>query len=639
MNVLKRNIDILLVLLVGFALRFTISFTHSYSNDELSAINRLDFESIDQMIETGVKTGDMHPAGVQMFMKAWSHIGGVNELGMRFPFVLFGCFSVWITFLIGRTYVNRQAGLIAALFLALLYFPIMNSEFARPYSPGLMFSLIAAWYYLRILFKTDRSYKDALLMGLAMAAGMYTHYFAFMFIGWMGVSGLVFVKRTSFKYVLIAGAFACLLFVPHISITQYHLSVGGLQWLAPPTADWLFQFLFHAFNESWLVVGVVTMLSVLTFIFSDRFVCVVPRVLWMSAIWFFGIFIVGYIYSITSTPILKFPVMLFALPFFLVLLGSMFSMFRYQAVLTSVLMVVIGYSTIQEKDLYGHMHYELFEEVAEDILSWQETYGEENTYVVYNLNNPNYMNFYANQWGREVKFDWDVLDYGDSERLREDLMHRTENYCIVGYSARHTLVQVFETCREFYPYILDYEKYNNSAVFLLSRWAPENVNQETEILDIFNPMDPPINSPWTYDYNLIEYWEQDSTNHFGASYVLDGEHPYGPEFRIRAGDIENRDEKYIYVKVRAQEHYDLQLTASVSAERDGVPVENQGQVWWYGRDLERMINTKREGYLSFAIPAFLQDDDIIKISLWSRNAMVPSKIGGVTIYLKDNLWN
>ena len=94
MQFFKRHIEIILILLVGLILRFTIAATHSYSNDELSAVNRLQFEGFSDLIEYGVMRGDMHPAGVQLFMKAWSKIAGLNEFGMRFPFVVFGLLSI-----------------------------------------------------------------------------------------------------------------------------------------------------------------------------------------------------------------------------------------------------------------------------------------------------------------------------------------------------------------------------------------------------------------------------------------------------------------------------------------------------------------------------------------------------------------
>ena len=132
-------------------MRFTISFTHSYSSDELSAITRLNFNGLSDILEFGVMKGDMHPAGVQIFEEFWSSLFGTSELALRFPFVIMGVLSIWLTYLIGKTYINKKSGIIAATLLTVMYFPILNSELARPYSPGLLFSLMVAWFWLRLL--------------------------------------------------------------------------------------------------------------------------------------------------------------------------------------------------------------------------------------------------------------------------------------------------------------------------------------------------------------------------------------------------------------------------------------------------------------------------------------------------------
>jgi hypothetical protein len=125
MHLLKRNIDLILILMIGFALRFSVSITHSYTNDELSAINRLRYDSFSDLIEKGVKEGDMHPAGVQVFEKIWSSLFGTSELALRLPFVFFGTASIFLIFLIGSKWFNRKTGIFAAAILAVLYFPIL----------------------------------------------------------------------------------------------------------------------------------------------------------------------------------------------------------------------------------------------------------------------------------------------------------------------------------------------------------------------------------------------------------------------------------------------------------------------------------------------------------------------------------
>lgn len=637
MNFLKRNADILLIVLLGTVLRLTISLTHSYSNDELSAINRLRFDNFSELIETGVKTGDMHPAGVQVFMKLWS-VGGTTEGWMRFPFVLCGIFSIVVLFILGKRWFNRSTGLIAASLLSVLYFPVMNAEFARPYSPGLLICLLIGWWMHKVLFAEVSKYRDAFILGLLFAAAMYTHYFAFLMAGFMGVTGLLFLNKGNIKYYLIAGGTALVLFIPHIPITQYHLSVGGLGWLGAPEKDWLFQFVFHAFNESKIALTLVGLLLLLTLIFRRRIQTYDRKYLLLCVLWFFGTYLVGHILSLVGTPVLKFPVMLFALPYLLLLIGFALSHSKLNDVFPNVpakipfLLLFVGLtSTIVEKDLYGNQHFGLFEEVADHTTEWIEKYGEDDTYVVFNISDPNYMNYYAKQWDKEIDFDWDVIEYSDDYAIRQDLKGRKEQYLILGYSARLTLVNVFETAKEIYPTIVDYHKYNNCAVFLLARTPQKGKVQEVELVSDFSQRK--IDERWRYDEQLTE-------NDF---YVLDSLHPYGPDFVFKKGELDFKG-KYLRISCYGAglEDFQLTVTLSVSRNEQAVLLPN-GDPFWYGHDLDQVLgdNPLAGGsYAQFSLDVFdeLEAEDEVKISFWNRNG-VKVYIGDVRIELLENIWN
>ena len=139
-------------ILTGFVLRFIASFTHTYSSDELSAIHRLNFDSFSELIEVGVKTGDMHPAGVQVFLVFWSKLVGTNELLYRLPFVLLGTASIYLIYLLGKR-INTQTGLFSAGIWSVLLFPVLQSELARPYSPGLFFFIIDSPFDFKIALR------------------------------------------------------------------------------------------------------------------------------------------------------------------------------------------------------------------------------------------------------------------------------------------------------------------------------------------------------------------------------------------------------------------------------------------------------------------------------------------------------
>ncbi|NOQ71697.1 MAG: hypothetical protein GQ574_06835 [Crocinitomix sp.] len=628
----KRNIDIILILLVGFTLRFTISFTHSYSNDELSAVSRLRYTNFSDLLEFGVQNDDMHPAGVQVFMKAWSMVAGKSEIAMRFPFVLFGTAAILVLFLIGKQWFNRKVGLLAAGLLAVLYFPIMNSEFARPYSPGLLISLLVGLYFFRVLFNQEKKWRDAILLGLLFAAGMYTHYFTFLFVGFIGFTGLFFLNKANIKYYAVAGLLGILLFLPHYSITQYHLSVGGLQWLAPPDADWLLQFLYHAFNDSWIIVVCLAIaLGIGFFLKTDR-APFSKRNLALPILWFFGIYLVGHILSYVSTPILKFPVMLFAFPFFLLLIAVVLSKIPKTNILLVALMTICLGSTLVEKDLYGNAHYALFKEPGIKIADWNKEFGAENIYTVYNLNNSNYINFYVDEWGGDsIDFDWINLEFDDDYKLRKELLVRDEEYCVIGFSSRLTLVNLFETVKEFYPTVVDYEQYNNGSVFLMKRGDYDNPARVEKIarFDLFGT------TGFTYNLDKIN---GESKSDF--CYVLDSSNQYGPTYLFQKKELKGIDHYYLKVDVTTDLIQGDKLTVALTGERNGETITHRGENMWIGHDLEDMILSSKSnsGYFAFKIPPYILPMDNLKISLWNRGG-TSIRIQSIQVSMIENIWN
>jgi hypothetical protein len=629
----KRNIDIILILLVGFTLRFTISFTHSYSNDELSAVSRLRYTNFADLLEFGVQKGDMHPAGVEVFMKAWSTIAGKSEVAMRFPFVLFGTASILVLFIIGKQWFNRKVGLWAAGLLAVLYFPIMNSEFARPYSPGLLISLLVGLYFYKVLFNENRKWRDAIILGVLFAAGMYTHYFAFLFVGFIGFTGLFFLNKLNYKYYVVAGLSGIVLFLPHISITQYHLSAGGLQWLAPPEADWLLQFLYQAFNDSWILSVCIGVALIIGFLIKSDRLPFSKRNLTLPALWFFGIFIVGFILSYVSTPILKFPVMLFAFPFFLLLISIIISKIPRSNILLALTMMLCLGSTLIEKDLYGNGHYALFKEPGIKMANWNRAYGAENIYTVYNLNNSNYINFYANEWGGDsIEFDWVNIEFDDDHALRRDLLNRSEEYCVIGFSSRLTLVNIFETVKEFYPEVVDFERYNNGSVFLMKKGDSRNNPGRQKNIAKFSDFGI---SDWIFDQEYAAMYSKEY-----SGYRLDSTNIYGPTYSFRMNELPDVGRFYLKVEIAAELKIGDELTVALSGDRNGESIQHRGENMWIGHDLEEMLlnSESNSSYFAFKIPDYILPTDQLKISLWNRSE-TPIYISRFKISMIENIWN
>ncbi|MFM7054870.1 MAG: glycosyltransferase family 39 protein, partial [Bacteroidota bacterium] len=176
-----------LILLLALALRVYGLTAFSLSNDELSALSRLQFNSFTQLIQDGVYP-DFHPAGTHVFLYIWTSIFGLSEWAVRLPFAIMGAVSVYLVYRVGRSLFSESTGLLASGALAVLAFPLLYSQIARPYSPGLMCSMASVFFLIRFLgYDRDRngetvskgSWLDVIGFIVSVSACMYTHYFSF----------------------------------------------------------------------------------------------------------------------------------------------------------------------------------------------------------------------------------------------------------------------------------------------------------------------------------------------------------------------------------------------------------------------------------------------------------------------------
>jgi len=126
------------IILVGSILRLVQFPDIPFMFDELSAVNRLSFDSLSELLEKGVKK-DGHPAGVQVFLFYWSKLFGISEAAIKLPFIFCGIASIPLIYLLGKKWFSGTTGLLAAACLATLQFPVLYSDIARPYMSG-MFS-------------------------------------------------------------------------------------------------------------------------------------------------------------------------------------------------------------------------------------------------------------------------------------------------------------------------------------------------------------------------------------------------------------------------------------------------------------------------------------------------------------------
>ncbi|MEI8100493.1 MAG: glycosyltransferase family 39 protein, partial [Bacteroidota bacterium] len=247
---------VILVVAVAAGLRFYDLFALPLTNDETSALMRLNAKSVSELLGT-VVWNDGHPMLVQVFLWYWTKWFGTAVWLVKLPFLLCGLGSVILMIRIGIRLGAAWTGLLAAAMLATLQFPLMYSEIARPYAPGLLLSLWAFYVWLRWLevCKTEVAginlwAKPLILLSIAGYLGASNHYFNGLILALLFVSGLVILPRNRWIRYLWPWLLCAALYMHQIGIFMHHLQVGSPGWLQVPTWKSLFKHFMYCFGYS-----------------------------------------------------------------------------------------------------------------------------------------------------------------------------------------------------------------------------------------------------------------------------------------------------------------------------------------------------------------------------------------------------
>ena len=473
---LKKNYDTLLlfVILVAAAwLRFYHLGDISFSNDELSALTRTRFDSFHELMEKGVKV-DGHPALVQVMIWCVIHQFNDDVFTIRLLFALAGIVSVFFLFLLGKRWFGKTTGLLAAAALATLQFPLLYSQTARPYAIGLMFTILFAYAWTRLLFDERKNNGVTALYILSGMGCIYSHYFSFMAAGLIGLSGFFFLKKNTTARYIISNAIIAASFIPSIGIFRQQFGYEGIGgWLPPPDNHFFSRFIFYCFNESWIVTVLFLACPVISFLaFSQRRVW--NKFHWLSLTWFVIPFLIGYAYSVWKAPVLQFSTLIFSFPFLLVFIFSFLPEEGIKKNILSLLTLMVlglcGCSTVIEKKYFSTNHFGVFKELAEKTKAWDEKYGRENILKLFSLSNPEYINYYF----RKLNHDPAISVYTDDEQQKYGVLQSIMDSSRAGYfiyawtNASHAY-ETPEVIMEKFPVVEAQYNFFNSQITLFRK--------------------------------------------------------------------------------------------------------------------------------------------------------------------------
>lgn len=176
----NKNKLLMIIIASGFFLRVVNLSKESIWVDEgftyqLSKLNLISY--LENVLHT---LRNILPPLYFFSLHYWTMIFGYSEFSLRLPSVLFGTFSIFLIYKVGKKLFNENVGLYASFILALSLFHLKYSQEARMYEL-LSFLTLAAFYFLLEYIENKRK-KSLFLLALLDIFLVYIHHYGFFVI-------------------------------------------------------------------------------------------------------------------------------------------------------------------------------------------------------------------------------------------------------------------------------------------------------------------------------------------------------------------------------------------------------------------------------------------------------------------------
>lgn len=612
---------LLLIMAIATLLRFYGYATWSLTNDELSALLGYSYGSLYDNIFVYV-ANDFHPAGVQIIIWFWCKLFGTSVAALRLPFVISGILSVYLVYLNARKWFNYHAAVMIAATLAVSQYAILYSQLARPYSMGLFFVMIAlyGWNGFIFLQKNQKpKFSSLIFFVLGMILSMYNHYFSFLMVAIIGISGLFLVSKLNRKMYMLCGIAALIIFLPHLKITIKQFSAGGLGWLAKPESDYFKEYTKYVFNQSkWyllMVIGFGLIAAVkLPYKLPDN------KFKWLALLWFLIPLLTAYFYSIYVSPVLQHSILLFSYPFLLFFIFSLTPVNQKIVFILVPILLLVGVIQIYAVNKFnGSNEFGRFKEIAQHIDEADKKYGAKNITRAINVTDSSYIAYYLSKLGNYNRF---AFYHNPGREKLVEVINAVENaktpYFVYCWTNSDCPPEINAIIQHNYPFLIERKHYFNSEFYLYSKLKKDSVFQilNYEKIYIQNYDEPSSN------YSIPAFTGTDSVGgQLKNRYeLLNDKIEFSSTFSHPLSEITSSSSNVIHARV-------LLRTSNLEHDASIVFSINHGEenYFWAGLNAKPFmtkLNSWIPFYYSIRLPKLIAADDKISIYVYNPNKNV-----------------
>lgn len=442
---------LMLIIISGAALRLYGLEIQSLWNDELSSWRRSNFSSLAEVIDIGVRP-DVHPPGYQIILFYVERYIGDSEAILRLPSAIAGIFSILVIFLIGKQLYSYKEGLIAATLMAILQTPIFYSQEARAYSLLMLTTLLAAYFWIAITIHLRKETRPPLYLTLAYIftgiVASYLHYYGLFLIALQGVAIIFFIprKKQTFLYVFVVYSPILLAYLPWVPTMISQFAGESISHIQTPGYTAFLDYFLFLFNYSKKLL--VMILALYGFLFlsigynflrtktyklnSNVFFADLLLVLWL-----FVPFIMVFLISIVSQPILTNRNLIISLPAAYLLVARAISLLPLNRAGQIVVVISIAglflFQLVFGQGYYSNPSKEQFREAVEFVMD--EGHSYENAIIIGYVWYPEYLNYYFQKEGATQRVN---MIAGQEQDISDvDKYIQEENPDYIWYIAAH----------------------------------------------------------------------------------------------------------------------------------------------------------------------------------------------------------
>ncbi len=454
MKFLKEHKFPALLLLFVAALRCYPLFNYQLTFDELSGLDRTQFDSWSDLINKGVKV-DAHPALIQLLIFSIVKLFGYKTWLIKLPFILMSLAAITYGYALGYKLYGRHSGNLMAIFLSFSLVFVFYAPIARMYISGVFLSLAMVYHFLNIAVCKENTRTNFILAGLFMLLSALNHHMNALFAFTLFAGGFFMLDKKQFKHMFFTGVVVAILYLPALPVTLYQLGIGGIGseqggWLDKPDANAFWNFIKILCGTQWAVPLLCVFIAAAA-LFHKRYQ--LDKLQWFLLLLFAVNYLVIYYYSIYRAAIYQHSVMLFSGMAFLLFVVSLLNtnknwlMYTIQTSLAFYLFFV----TYIQKNYFGQCVQTIYEYQFEKTSGYKQKHGEHNVSAVF---------FDADDIMRKIFFGkYKPFDYNYGNDTMVTSIRAFSNY-VSGLKCDYLVLSASfpaqqAVARQYFPYLIE----------------------------------------------------------------------------------------------------------------------------------------------------------------------------------------